>query len=138
MVFENVNYIGIIAAAVSYMIVGALWYSKALFAKQWMKATGMTEAQINAGKKDMPMTYGGMFIGAIVASFVLSVFIRFAGVNDIVSAAHVAFWAWLGFVATVILGSVLFEKKGWAYFGVTAGYQLVAMVIAAAILVTLK
>lgn len=137
MVFENINYVGIIAAAVSYMIVGSLWYSKALFAKQWMKASGMTEAQVNAGKRDMPMTYGGMFVGAIVSSFVLSVFIRFAGASDIVSAAQVAFWAWLGFVATVVAGSVLFERKSWTYFGVTAGYQLVAMVAAAAIIVTL-
>lgn len=130
------NYIELIVAGVASMVVGFVWYGP-LFGKMWMKESGVTQAKIDAGKKEMPKTYGMMFVGSLITAYVLSVFIGLAGAADYMSAATVAFWAWLGFVATVMLGSVLFEGRSWNYFGINAGYNLVNMVVMSAVLVTL-
>ena len=134
--FENLNYIALLASGAASMVVGYVWYG-ALFGKSWMKESGITQAKIEAGKKEMPKTYGMMFIGSLITAYVLSVFIGLAGATDIMSAAQVAFWAWLGFVATVMLGGTLFEGKSWTLFALNAGYNLVIFVVMSAILVSL-
>ena len=41
---------------------------------------------------------------------------------------------WLGFVATVLLGTITHEHKPFGYFAINAGYRLVAMLAMGAIL----
>ena len=41
--FQNLNWLAIIAGAVSAFVLGGLWYSPLLFAERWMKETGITE-----------------------------------------------------------------------------------------------
>lgn len=135
--FENINYIELIGAGVAAMVVGFVWYSKTVFGKQWMKEVGITEAQAKAGSKNVLGMYAPMYIGAIVQAFVLSVLISVFGANDYMSAATVAFWAWLGFVTPVVMGSVLFERKSWTYFAITVGYQLANMIAMSAIIIAL-
>lgn len=135
--FENINYIELIAAGVAAMIVGFVWYSMAIFGKPWMKAVGLSQGDLKEGMKDAPKMYGLMFVGALVQAYVLSILLNVFGVADYVSAATVAFWAWLGFVAPVVLGNILFERRSWNYFGITIGYQLVNMVVMSAVLISL-
>jgi hypothetical protein len=119
------------------MVVGFVWYSMAVFGKTWMKEAGISQEDMKKAGKEMPKTYGTMFVAALITAYVLSVFIDLAGAQDIMSAATVAFWAWLGFVATVLLSGVLFEGKSWNLWGINAGYHLVSMVVMSAVLVTL-
>lgn len=135
--FENINYIELLAAGVAAMVVGFVWYSMSVFGKTWMKEAGVSQSDINAGKKDAPKMYGLMYVGALIQAYVLSVFISYAGAVDYISAATVAFWAWLGFVAVVRLADVLFERKSTTWFGINIGYQLVTMVVMSAVIVTL-
>ncbi len=132
---ENINYIALLACGVGAMVVGFVWYSMSVFGKPWMKAAGVKD--MKPDNSEMPKTYGLMFIGALVQAYVLSVVINTFGASDYMAGATGAFWLWLGFVAPVVLGNVLFEKKSWTYFGITAGYQLVNMLVMSAILITL-
>jgi len=134
--FENINYVEILASGVAAMVVGFLWYGPVL-GKLWQKESGVTAAKIEAGKKEMPKTYGLMFIAALVQAYVLAMLISLAGATDMMSAATVAFWAWLGFVATVRLSDVLFEGKSTTLFGINVGYTLVTLIVMSAIIVTL-
>lgn len=135
--FENINFIEILACGVAAMIIGYLWYGNFLFGKTWMKEVGITEKDIKAQEKDMPKTYGLMFVGALIQAFVLSIFLDFAGAFDFLTGAQVAFWTWLGFVATVRLSDVLFEKKSTTNAGINAGYTLVTLVVMSAIIIAL-
>ena len=128
-----VDYLAVLIAAVASMIIGYVWYGP-LFGKQWMKLSGVTQGDIEAGKKDMPKTYGLMYISAAVMAYVLSAFIYYAGATDMVAGAMVGFWAWLGFVATVLLGGVLFEKKSLDLYYLNSGYNLVTLVVMGAII----
>lgn len=135
-----VNYWAVLLCGVAAMALGTLWYGP-LFGKQWMVMIGMTEADMEAAKKDpsgMYKSYGVMFVGALVMAFVLSRGITFGnaylGSSGIGTALISAFWFWAGFVAPVMLGPVLWEKKPWTLWGINAGYYLVLMLVMAAIL----
>lgn len=64
MVIE-LNIIDIIAATISGMVLGFLWYSDSLFAKAWMRCLGKTPDAL--GNTTLPM------IGAVCASLVTAI-----------------------------------------------------------------
>ncbi|OGH17067.1 MAG: hypothetical protein A3C30_02345 [Candidatus Levybacteria bacterium RIFCSPHIGHO2_02_FULL_40_18] len=136
--FENINYIELIVAGVAALVLGFVWYSMTLFGKPWLKSVGFSESEMKEDtKKNAPKMFGLMFVGAVVQAYVLSILLGVFGAGDYTSGATVAFWAWLGFIAPVVLGAVLFEKRPWNYWSITAGYQLVNMIVMSAVIVSL-
>ncbi|QHI37714.1 hypothetical protein IMCC3317_30950 [Kordia antarctica] len=63
---ENVNWIALVVAALSTLVIGFLWYGP-LFGKAWMKETGMTEEKAKQG--NMPLRLGLSVVLAFVAVF---------------------------------------------------------------------
>src|SRR5262245_29925294 len=68
----EVNWIAIILAAASSLLVGFAWYSPALFNKAWMREVGMTEEKARTG--NMALIFGGAFALALVQCFCLAMF----------------------------------------------------------------
>lgn len=78
---ENINLAVLVSVIVS-MIVGSIWYGP-VFGKKWMKLVGVTKEDMEKGKKEMQKTYGMMFAGSLVTSFVLAVTIGMAPLRSI-------------------------------------------------------
>jgi hypothetical protein len=135
--FENINYIELLACGVAAMVVGFFWYGNMLFGKMWQKEAHVSDADIKAGQKEAPKMYGLMFVGALIQAFVLSIILDFAQAFDLMSGVQVAFWVWLGFIATTRMADVLFERKSTTLFGINVGYSLVTLVVMSAIIVSL-
>lgn len=129
-----VNYIAVIASAVAAMVVGYVWYGP-LFGKQWARLTGVSIERMQKGGAS---SYAIMFVGSLIMAYVLSHALVFAGTYMIVSGYSAglssAFWMWLGFVAPVMLGAVLWEGKSWKLWGINAGYYLVVLAVMGVIL----
>ncbi len=130
-----VNYLAVIVAALVPMVVGFVWYSPMLFGNLWMKESGMTAADMSAAKKSgMQMTYLIALLGTLVMSYVLEHFVKYLAIDTLGLALSLAFWIWLGFVATTLLDNVLWNKKSWTYYAVGAGYKLVGLILMTIIL----
>ncbi len=130
----QVNYAAVLLSAIAAMVVGSLWYGP-LFGDAWMKLVGISKSDIN--KKEMPKLYGIMFIGALVEAYVLSHFIHYAGATTLINGAKTGLWAWLGFVATVMIGNYMFAKRPINLYLIDAGYALVNLVVMGAVLAVL-
>ena len=130
----QVNYVAVGAAAVSAMVVGSVWYGP-LFGNAWMKLVGISKADIN--KKEMPKLYGIMFLGALVEAYVLSHFIHYAGAYTLILGAKTGLWAWLGFVATTMVGNYMFAKRPMNLYYIDASYALVNLVVMGAIIASM-
>lgn len=133
-----INYLAVIVAATVSMVVGALWYGP-LFGKQWMALSGMTQANLDAAKKrGMSKMYVVAFIGSLVMSYVLAHALVFASVylnvSGIGAGLMAGFWNWLGFVAPVTLGGVLWEGKSWKLWGLNNSYHLVTLLLMGVVL----
>lgn len=120
------NWLAVLVSAVVFMVVGALWYGP-LFQKSWMRLSGMTEESARQGATQAYIT---MFFVAAVTSIVLAVFVKTLNATTFVDGMIVGFFLWLGFQATVMLNSVIFEKKPFALYCLNAGYNLIVIVIA--------
>ena len=131
----DVNWIAIIACAVAAMVIGFLWFGPMLLGKAWQKEAGVSDSE--AKKANNMQMYVFMFVAAAIEAYVLSIVLGLMGTVDYISAATGAFWLWLGFIAAVMIGSVLAEGRSWTYYAIVSGYQLVLIVVMSAILVSL-
>lgn len=128
-----INYLAVIASAVVMMGLGFLWYGP-IFGKQWIALMGWTPEQVAAGmQKSMTKNYVIMALGALIMSFVLAHSIVFAGsylnVTGVSAGLQAGFWNWLGFIAPVTVGTVLWDGKPWKLWFLNAGYYLVGLLL---------
>ena len=129
-----VNLVAVLVAAIASMVIGFLWYGP-LFGKQWMAMMKIKKSDIAKMKKMAGKNYAWTFIISLVTAYVLAVFIDLAGASTVAAGATIAFWAWLGFVATVTAGSVLWDGKSTNLYFLNNAFQLIAMVVMGAIIV---
>ena len=127
MVEANINYLAVLAGAVVSMIIGFLWYGP-LFGKTWMNLMGFKKEDI-AKTKNMGLRYFVMFVGTLIMNYVLALFVDYSGATTILGGALAGFWLWLGFIATVTLGIVLWENKSFKLYLLNSGHYLVALVV---------
>lgn len=130
----TINYLAVLAAAVASMILGGLWYSPVLFGNKWQAYMGWKPEEIESKKKGAARGYALMFIGSLVSAYVLAHFVDYVDAQTWMEGAQTGFWAALGFMAPVTLGSVLWEGKPWGLFILNAAYQLINLAVAGAIL----
>ena len=132
----DINYLAVLVATVAAMVIGAIWYAPKVLGNLWMKELGMgaTPEDREKMRKGAAKAYAGMFIAALVTSYVLAHFVDYTNATTALNGAVTALWLWLGFVATVIFGQVLFEKRSLTLFAIGAGYQLVNLVVMGIIL----
>lgn len=129
------SYLAVLVAAVASFLLGWLWYSRALFGNAWVKASGFTKADMEKAKKK-GMTTSMIFglIAQFVMAWVLGGFIVTMGLSGVAGGVCAAFMAWLGFVATIGLGTVLWEGKPMRLFWINSLHWLVALLIQGAII----
>lgn len=135
----DINYLAVLVAAIMSMAIGSFWYSPKGFGKQWMALSGITPDKIEAAKaKGMQKTYAIAFVGSLVMSYVLAHALVFASaylqVSGMAAGLMAGFWNWLGFIAPVTLGSVLWEGKPWKLYVLNNAYYIVSLLVMGAIL----
>ena len=136
-----INYLAVLASGVAAMILGSLWYGP-LFGKQWIALMGFDQqkvAEMQAkGMQAMWKNYALMFVGALIMAYVLAHGLVFGnaylGTGGISGGLQGAFWYWLGFIAPVTLGVVLWDGKPWKLWFLNAGYYLVLLLVMSIIL----
>lgn len=133
-----INYLAVLVAAIAGMAVGLVWYGP-LFGKTWIALSGMTPDKIEAAKKKgMGPTYALAFLGTLVMSYVLAHSLFFASeylaVFGTSAGLMTGFWNWLGFIAPVTLGMVLWGGKSWKLWALDNGHYLVALCVMGVIL----
>src|SRR5687768_11611261 len=69
---SKVNYLAALVAALSSFLIGGLWYSPILFAKAWMRETGLTDEQLRSG---VVRTFATAFVLSLVMALNLGFFL---------------------------------------------------------------
>lgn len=126
-----INFGAVVVGALINMGVGFAWYGP-LFGKEWMRLQGIDKARIEADKKKgMQKTYMLALLGALAMSYVMAHSMLFAEtylkISGVMSGIMGGFYNWLGFVAPVTLGTVLWDGKPWKLWWINAGYWLTVL-----------
>lgn len=125
----SINWLSVIAAAVSAFIIGGIWYGP-LFGRAWMAAFNFTEEDLK--KRNIPKTFGLSLLLAFIAAINLEMFI--GPEAEVVFGTMAGFFAGFGWVATFLGILYLFEMQSLKAYLINAGYCIVSLTVMGAIL----
>lgn len=126
-----VNHWAVLVCAVVNLLLGALWYSPALFYRSWLKENNLTEDDIK--KANPAKMYGLSFAFSVVMSYNLAFFLGDAN-TDLMWGTTAGFLTGFGFAALIFSEVALFEQRSWKYILINGGYMVVYFTIIGAIL----
>lgn len=134
----EVNYLAVLLAGISAMIVGGLWYSPLLFGKLWQTTYHQDKAK---AKRETPVVMGTVFIFALLQAYVIAhvayLANQFFDNGFLQDSLTTAFWLWLGINTPGVLGSIFEQRRKLAIL-LNVANQLVTMLVMAAIIGLLK
>ncbi|HKX99335.1 MAG TPA: DUF1761 domain-containing protein [Steroidobacteraceae bacterium] len=115
----DINWLAVLAAALSAFLLGGLWYSPALFQKAWQRGAQISDEELQKGGHP-GKTYGGAFVLSLVAA---ATFAMFLGKPPVGEATAYGFCVGLTWVAASFGINYLFERKTMTLFLVNGGYH---------------
>jgi len=131
--FAGINWLAAVVAALTAVILRAIWYSRFLFGRARSRAlTGAGAPQ--ASPPGAARALIGSFVAYLVMAIVFSILVDTTGAMTPVEGLHLGFLCWLGFAAPVSLGINLFTGESPSGFYIDAGLQLCFMLAMAMIL----
>lgn len=134
----EVNWIAVLAAMVSAMIVGFIWYAPSVFGNTWM-ALAKIEKPNNKGMISAMLS---AVIGSLLTAYILAHVSYLAHAffknSFFMDAVNTAFWLALGIAATTLVIHNSFEKKPWKLTAIAVGNRVVTLLVMGAVIGLLK
>ena len=126
-VLSDINLVAVLVAGVAHMVIGLIWFMPRFFGKQWME---LTRQEMKPDRNWVP---AGV-VGHLVIALVLAVVVTLANATTVVDGLVVGLLMWLGFVVTLEVGELIWEKIPFKLFMIRIGNHFVALGVAGAIL----
>jgi hypothetical protein len=102
-----INIWAVLLASVASIVIGTLWYSRALFGENWRRLLGDS-----ADDDSNPLpSYGWMAVGAFAAALVLAVFMQATRLNSVFGGILTASLIAAGFIAPALGSEYLFTRR---------------------------
>jgi hypothetical protein len=131
---SEINWLAVLVAAVAYFMLGAIWYSKALFAPKWAKLVGL-DMNSDSNKKGLGAMMMGSFILILVTCIAQAFLVVRMDLFVLTSGLKLGLITGLCFASTAVSISFIYEKRPTALYFIDCGYHLVGHIAAAIILV---
>lgn len=125
----GVNYLPVIVAAIVAVVIGFVWFSPQMLGRQWTAYTGQAPAEA----RPAPTAIVIGVVSALVNAWVLAVLSLNLGGTTITDGILLGVIVWLGFVATVTVADVAFQKKPRGLWVVNNGHHVIVQAVMGAI-----
>ncbi|MCA9332934.1 DUF1761 domain-containing protein [Candidatus Saccharibacteria bacterium] len=124
----SVNYLAVLLAGMSSMLVGSVWYAKPVFGDKWAKLVKLDDKKMKAGAaRALIVAFIMSLLTAYVIAHVTYLSEAFFNNSHFQSSVSTAFWLWLGISATQILTHDSFEQRPRQLTILTLGNQFVTL-----------
>lgn len=150
----NINFLALLLAALSTLVVGFIWYNPKVFGNIWMKEAGLTEEDMKGA--NMVKIFGLSIVYAFLISFILQMLTihqfgamgMVGGDPTVAKPSYAAFMADYGtafrtfkhgalhgfmtglFMAFPLIGTgALYERRSFKYVMVSSGFWIVCFTI---------
>ena len=123
----DINLWAILVAGIVHMLIGLIWFMPKLFGKAWVELT-------RKEMKPAPQWIAAGIIGHQVMALVQAVIVNLANATTVIGGIAVGVLVWIGFVVTLEIGELIWEKIPFRLFLIRVGNQLVGLSLAGIIL----
>ena len=124
---SDINILAVLVAGVVHMAAGLVWFSRPFFGPTWTRLTGRD-------LKPDPRWIAAGILGHQVIALALAVIVSLAGATTVAGGLGVAVLVWAGFVVTLEVGELIWERIPFRLFLIRIGNHLVALGLAGIIL----
>ena len=136
-IFSAVNWPAIFVAAIAYFLLGAIWYSKALFGTRWAALVGLNMNDPDKSK-GMAKMFVTTFILIVITCIGLAFLVYRLDLTVLLSAIKLGLLTGICFATTAVAISFVYESRPTGLYFIDCGYHLLGHIIAAVILVLWK
>jgi hypothetical protein len=131
----HVNWLAVLVATAAYFLLGALWYSKALFGTKWAQLV-----KLDMNDPNLKKGFGGMMVSTFVLMLIVSfglevLIIKLGFVQELMYGIKLGLLTGLAFATTAISINYVYERRPANLYLINNGYHVLGHVIAASILV---
>ncbi len=123
----GINLWAVLVAGIVHTVIGLIWFMPKLFGNSWIQLTGK---EMKPASRWIP---AGL-MGHQVMAFVLAIIVNLANITSAGGGIVVGILVCLGFMATLEIGELIWEKIPFQLFLIRVGNQLVGLGSAGAIL----
>lgn len=135
MITPHINYIAVVLATLSSMIVGSIWYTPKVFGNYWMKKSGVTPSGNSRDAiKPIVITVIVSFITAWVLAGAVWISFDFYGGSFLVNALVTGIILWAGFTAARFITHDAFDGRPTGLTVLNVAHEFVTIVIMALII----
>ena len=131
----DVNYLAVVLAALSSMVVGAVWYAKPVFGRMWAKWVGLDDQAMKKGNAKALIL---AFLLALVMAYILAHFSYMSNLffnhSFLRDSLITAFCMWAGIALTRVVTHDAFERRPMRLTILNVTNMLVTMLVMGAII----
>ena len=125
----EINWLAVLLATVSSMVVGAIWYAKPVFGTRWMRLTGLTDENMKGAALPLIITFVVSFFTAAVLAGSAAIAQHFYEGNFLLNAVLTAVILWIGFTASRMITHDLFDRRPSSLTVLNLAHELVTIVV---------
>jgi hypothetical protein len=115
----DINWVAGLVAGAAAMVPGSIIYAPSVLGRRWMKEIGTTEKKQREEGGSPAKAVSMMLVVSLINGLVASVVVSLAGAETVADALAVSMiLAW--FLVSASLMLVFFERRSWAWFGISA------------------
>ncbi len=130
----EINWLAVMLATISTMVVGSIWYTPKVFGHKWEKLARIDPRHRASAPKAIGITVVVSLVTAYVLAHVTYLSNNFFGHSFLQDAISTAFWAWLGFTAARFITHDAFENRPWQLTLMNVAHELVTLMVMGAII----
>lgn len=126
----EINWLAVLLADISSMVIGAIWYAKPVFGRRWMRLTGLTDESMRTGAAlPLIITFVVSFFTAAVLAGSAAIAQHFYEGNFFLNAVLTAVILWIGFTASRLITHDLFDRRPSSLTTLNLAHELVTVVV---------
>ncbi len=131
-ILGDLNWLAVAVAAIAYFALGGIWYAPPVFGRAWIRSSGV---EMPEGGRPGPGFYVVPFAVSLLATIATAMLARATGAETLADGLVLGLVLGVGFAVPLTALGAVFERKpdSGTWFGVTAGYHLVGLLIVAVI-----
>jgi ABC-type Fe3+ transport system permease subunit len=126
----EINYLGVVLAMLSSMVVGSIWYARGVFGNIWAK---LAKVDMSGNRKDVWKPLVTTAVASLITAYVLAhvayLSNKFFGNSFLQDSLTTAFWLWLGLTAARFVTHDAFEGRPAKLTALNLGNELVTIMV---------
>jgi hypothetical protein len=124
----DINLWGVLLAGVSSMVIGMLYYSNALFGKEWKKLAKVNEKRFQKEMpRVMPLVFAAALVTAYVVAYITFLYQNYFDTSWLVSGVVTSLILWIGVSATTTFVHNSVDQRPTKLTAISAGNRLLSI-----------